>query len=328
MDAVTVLRLLWRQRLLLAVGMGLAVVVGIVMAYNVTGFPPKFANRQYEVGIASAEMLVDSQSSQVADLGGGQALTDVTGLAGRAQLLANLMAISPLKERIARRAGVNPRRLVASAPSVDLPKTKNALDATSDGRTSTTLTIGFNEVLPIITANAQAPTPEIAARISTAAVDELKIYLKTLAATDKVPDARQLVISPLGPARFATVARGPRRLFAMLAAIFVFGLWSVGLVFGTRLARSWRRAAAEERSQGSTRPRPADRVAAVPDRAAHAHSGGFDVPQPPVASSQSSGPQRLPELPELPVASSQSSGPQPLPELAERPERPRRGAVA
>lgn len=308
MDAVTVLRLLWRQRLLLAVGIGLAVVVGIVMAYSVSGMPPTFESRQYKVGIASAEMLVDSPKSQVADLGGGQALTDVGGLASRARLLANLMAISPLKERIARRAGVNPRRLIATAPSVDLPKQKNALDAASEGQKATTLTINFNEVLPIITANAQAPTPAIAARISASAVEELKAYLKTVAATDKVPDARQLVINPLGPARFATVARGPRRLFAILAALFVFGLWCAGLVFGTRLSRSWREAAAEEQRNARAPAQPAWGTAP------HARRAGADLSELPPASQRASSGPELVEVPELP-------------ERPERPERRRRGAA-
>jgi hypothetical protein len=310
MDAVTVLRLLWRQRLLLAVGIGVSVLVGIVMAYNVSGLPPKFESRQYKVGIASAEMLVDSPKSQVADLGGGQALTDVGGLAARARLLANLMAISPLKERIARRAGVNPRRLIATAPSVDLPKQKNALDASSEGQKATTLTVEFNEVLPIITANAQAPSPELAARISTAAVEELKVYLKTVAATDKVPDARQLVISPLGPARFATVARGPRRLFAILAAVFVFGLWCAGLVFGTRLSRSWREAAAEEQREVTAPAQPAWGKVPHPGRGGADHLAEF----PSATSNRASSPPELVEVPELP-------------ERPERPERRRRGAA-
>lgn len=252
MEAVAILRLLWRQRLLVAVGLVLALVVGIAMAYRVSlGVPPKLESRHYKVGIGSAEMLVDSPNSQVADLGGSQPLTDVTALTSRARLLANLMAISPLKEQIARRAGVDPRKLVAVAPSIGLQE-KNALDAASEGPQAITLTVAFNEVLPIISANTQAPSPEIAARLSAAAVAELKVYLKTLAASQKVPDARQLVVSPLGPARYATVLRGPRRLFAVAAVIFVFGLWCASLVIGARLARSWREADAAEQSEVAT----------------------------------------------------------------------------
>jgi hypothetical protein len=270
MQAVAILRQLWSQRLLVAVGMLLAAAVGIGMTYEVSGLPPRFESRQYKVGIASAEVLVDSPSSQVADLGGGKALTDVVGLASRARLLANLMAISPLKDRIALRAGVDPRTLVATAPSVDLPQRKDVLDTRPIGPTTNSLTVDFNEVLPIITANAQAPTPQTAARISTAAVEELKLYLKTIAAADKVPGARQLVISRLGSARFATVERGPRRLYGILAALFVFGLWCASVVAGPRLARSWQNAAAAE--QPAT---PAPAPAPAPSRRLEPVDGGL-----------------------------------------------------
>ena len=294
MEAVAILRQLWRQRLLVAVGVVLSLMVGIAMAYRVTaGVPPKFESRQYNVGIATAEVLVDSPSSQVADLGGGSSVTDVTGLASRAQLLANLMAISPLKEQIARRAGVDPRKLVTTAPSLGLQQ-QDALDTAAKGAQAVTLTIAVNEVLPIITANTQAPTPQIAARLSAAAVDELRIYLQTIAATQKVPNSRKLVISPLGPARFATVARGPRRLFAIASVAIVFGLWCLSLVVGSRLARTWREADVAEQSENASGP-PAGLPAERP-RPALTESGEWA----PTRSHHASHEERalVPELPE------------------------------
>ena len=63
MGAVTILRQLWRTRLLVAVGLALALVLGIVVSYHVPpGFPPTFKSRQFAVGIASAAVLVDSRS--------------------------------------------------------------------------------------------------------------------------------------------------------------------------------------------------------------------------------------------------------------------------
>ncbi len=248
MEAAKVLRQLWRHRLSVAVGMLLALMLGVVMAYKVTpGFPPQLESRQYKVGIASAEMLIDSPSSQVADLGGGQAAVDVNALTTRARLLANLMATSPLKDQIARRAGIPARSLIASVPSIGLALEPKPLDNsnTSNPRANK-LKVSFNEELPIITAEAQAATPQTAARISGAAVDQLGAYLKSVAASDEVPNARKLVISPLGPPRSAIVIRGPRRLFAIAAFIFVFGLWCTGLVIFSRLANQWRLAAAEE----------------------------------------------------------------------------------
>lgn len=316
MEAVAIIRLLWRQRLTVAVGLVVAIAIGIAMAYSIElGFPPRFESRQYQVGIASAEMLVDSPSSQVADIGGGSALTDVSGLASRARLLANLMAVSPLKEQIARRAGIDPRTFVASAPSTALTgATKTSpLDSRPDGPDANKLSIEPNEILPIISANATAATPALAARIASAGVEELRAYLKTIAATDQVPDARQLVISPLGPARSATVAGGPRRLFAVAAVIVVFGLWCMSIVGANWLARGWREAAAAEQTE--TQGRPAPRATASPT--AERVTPSSDDPIALTRGRRSKSPPRaaVPELADV--------------DVLESPERPqRRGRVA
>lgn len=247
MTVVAVLRELWSRRLLVAVGLAIAVTIGILLTFEVgLGLPPTFDARQYEVGIASAGVLVDSPSSQVIDLGGGgQSKADIVSLSARARLLANLMATSPLKDQIARRARVAPDSMIASAPTQGLAERPSPL-TTGESRVSASdpdarvLTVYVNEALPIITADAQAPTPGAAAAIAAAAVTELNLYLTSTAAADRVPDARRLVVKPLGPARSATVRRGPRKLFAVIACIVVFGLWCVGIMLASGLARSWR----------------------------------------------------------------------------------------
>lgn len=255
MDAVAVLRQLWRHRLFVAVGMALALLIALVISYKVTlGIPPTFESRQYQVGIASAEVLVDSPSSQVADLGGGKVRTDVTALTSRARLLANLMAASPLKDQIARRAGVDPRTFVASAPSIEPSQKPTTLASTPTSQRTNVLTVYFNETLPIITADAQAPTEAVAARISSAAVAELGDYLKSVAALDKVPDARQLVVDPLGDARFGTVQRGPRKLIAIVAFLFILALWCSAIILVAKLVRGWRQAAESELQDGQPTP--------------------------------------------------------------------------
>jgi|GEM_PF-1402740 len=323
MEAVAIIRLLWRQRFLVALGLVVALSIGIATAYKVGfGFPPKFESRQYQVGIASAEVLVDSPSSQVADIGGGSALTDVSGLASRSRLLANLMAVSPLKEQIARRAGIDPRTLVATAPSTDVTGADKVspLDSKASGAGVNRLSVEPNEILPIIGANATAATPELAARIAAAAVAELKAYLNTIAAADRVPGARQLVISPLGPARSATVVEGPRRLFAFVAVLLVFGLWCAGIAGFNWLARGWREAAAAEEADALDASTPelaaARRVALATERALNGADAATLRP-----------PSRLSEAPTRSKA--------PNAELAEvrnvldSPERPqRRGRVA
>jgi hypothetical protein len=264
MTAVSVLRQLWSRRLLVVAGLVVAVMAGILMAFKVgLALPPTFQGRQYEVGVASAGVLVDSPSSQVIDLGGGgQSRADIVSLSARARLLANLMATSPLKDQIARRAQVPPDALIASAPTDGLAAKPSPL-STGESRVKASdpdarvLTVYVNELLPIITADAQAPTPTAAAVISSAAVTELNLYLKSVAAADKVPDARQLVVKPLGPAQSATVQRGPRKLFAIIAFLFVFGLWCGGIVFVSGLVRGWRDTTAAEALARAASPSPA-----------------------------------------------------------------------
>lgn len=255
MDAVAVLRQLWHHRLFVAVGTALALIVAILISYKITiGFPPSFESRQYQVGIASAEVLVDSPSSQVADLGGGNVRTDVTALTSRARLLANLMAASPLKDQIARRARIDPRTFVATAPSIEPSQKPTTLEAAPASQRTNVLTVYFNETLPIITADAQAPTEAVAARISSAAVAELGGYLKSVAALDKVPDARQLVVDPLGAARFGTVQRGPSTNMAVLAFVLILALWCSGIILVAKLVRGWRQAAELEQDDAPAAP--------------------------------------------------------------------------
>jgi hypothetical protein len=267
MTAVSVLRELWNRRLLVAVGLALALAVATLMAFSVSGMPPDFKSRQYNVGIASAAVLIDSPSSQVADLGGGGEAgpqADVGSLSARARLLANLMATSPLKDQIAQRAGIAPSTLIARAPAGAgvapdpvTPLSTGSTISPSDPRANI-LTITVNETLPILSADSQAPDESTAAKISAAAVAELPRYLKSVASTDRVPDAQQLVVKPLGPARYATVQHGPRRLFAIAAAIVLFCLWCAGILVISGFARAWRQASAEE-SHGGPLPTPAAR---------------------------------------------------------------------
>jgi hypothetical protein len=313
MDAVAVLRQLWRYRLFVAVGTALALLVGTLISYKVTiGVPPTFESRQYQVGVASAEALVDSPSSQVADLGGGPVRTDVTALTSRARLLANLMAASPLKDQIARSAGIDPRTFVATAPSIEPSQKPSTLDTAPTNRHSNVLTVYYNETLPIITADAQAGDEATAARISSAAVTELGRYLKTVGALDKVPGARQLVVDPLGQARFGTVQRGPRRLIAIIAFVFILALWCTGIVLMAKLVQGWRQAAKAEEGM------PAEMPAASAARAA-APVGPW-LPDPP--------PGHAAADPAWPAAGSDAAGIQALPAPLELPERPVRNKVA
>ena len=252
MELVSVLRLLWRARLLVAPGAAIALLAGAILVYHVTiGVPPAFDSRGHSLGVASADVLVDSKSSQAVDLGEDPVLIDIPGLIARARLLANLIATSPLRDRVAWRAGIDPRTFLATAPSIgfDSPKPTPARSTT---RRPNVMSVTFNEALPIVTINAEAADEATATRISSAAASELGRYLDSLLVRDRVPNAHQLVVRPLGAAAHATVHHGPRRLYAAIGFALVLGLWCTAIVVVSRLRRGMHEDAAEWSSRPGT----------------------------------------------------------------------------
>ena len=250
--AIVTMRELWRRRYAVGIGIAYALTLVILMSYRVSlGLPPKVESRQYAAGIAASDVLVDSPNSQIVDVGGGStdvegATIDLGGLSTRARLLANLMSSSPLKDRIATAAGVKANKLIVIAPAgadtapATTTTTSPSVKVKVGDRDANVLGLFVDETLPILTMRVQAPDPATAELLATSAVKELREYLKSVAAADNVPDARQLVIEPLGPATSATVTKGPRRLFAILAGLFVLVLWCAGTVLIPRFVRTWR----------------------------------------------------------------------------------------
>jgi hypothetical protein len=286
-----ILRLLWGARRTVCVGIAIALMAGTLLVYKVSpGIPPTMQARGADVGIASAQVLVDSKSSQAVDLGEDPVLIDLPGLIARGRLLANLIATSPLRDQIARRAGIDPATFVASAPSVgsDEPRPPTASSARN------VMNVTFNDALPIVTINAEAPSAAIAARISSAAASELGDYLETLAARDEVARSHQLVIKSLGPPDRAGVHRGPRKLSAVVGFGFVLGLWCIAIIVVSRVRRGWRDA-------GSGRD-------------AHPEPAAWSAPE---LTAVPGVPARAPRLDPPPLTA--------LPERPERPERPRPG---
>jgi hypothetical protein len=248
---VVTLRELWHRRWIVAIGIAIAIAGSIFVSYKVS--PGKLESRQYEAGLAAAEVLVDSPRSQIVDLGGADpdevdgAMIDIGGLSTRARLLASLMASSPLKDEIAEAARIDTRKFIVVAPTGDdlAPRVAPATGTTvkPGDRDANVLNLFVDETLPIITMRAEAPDAATAGRIAAAAVEQLDRYLKSVASDDAVPDARQLVVESLGAPTAATVTKGPRKLFAIAAGLLIFGLWCAATIMIPRLIASWRAAA-------------------------------------------------------------------------------------
>ena len=236
MDVVTVLRRLAGHPFAVATGVVVAVVVGVLLMFHVTlGADMRFESRQYKAGIASASVLLDSAKSQVSDLGGPQDAVGPAGLQARAQVLANLLVASPLRERIAADAGIPRTRLITKLasgdPSQPVATTETiGLTVRENDRDANVLTVRVTDQVPILTFNASAPSRQDAARLSNAAVAQLRRYLDQTSSLDAVPPSRKLVMKPLGAAQSSVQARGPARLTAIGAALFVFARWCGGIL--------------------------------------------------------------------------------------------------
>jgi hypothetical protein len=229
-DAVTILRRLWRFRLLLLVVAPIALMTGLFVSFKL----PSFQSRQYEVGQATARILVDTPASQVIDV--APAGSDTLGV--RATLLSSLMVDGVVKEAIARRAGIPADDLhgtseagVAGATPAKNPNPRGySLD-------TKVLITSKGDPLPVIELTTTGPDAESANRLATASIDGLVDYLKSKAAADAIPDHERLVVSGLGVPAAALVKRGPAPVMAAFAMLFVFGFGCAAILIVDGLVR-------------------------------------------------------------------------------------------
>jgi hypothetical protein len=257
MDTVTILRVLWHRRLLVVVVALVALLAGTAVAYRIS-FPPKLESRTYEVGVATSRILVDTPSSQVVEV----APKGSDALGTRAGLIASLMVDGSVKAAIAKRAGLKPGQFDATSDSATADSIATAPPKPRGYLLSThVLTSTSGDALPIIEIQTQAADAGEASRLAQAAVLGLDDYLSSKAAQQRVPGAKRLQVSGLGTPQARDVRRGPRRLFALMAAIVVFSVGCGVIVALSRLARAWQAA-----SDDDDAPDRAGALHAVPDR--------------------------------------------------------------
>lgn len=269
MELVKILRELWRHKVLVAAVLVLSLLAGYLLAFR-PGLPPQ--SRQYEVAIASSDILVDTRNSQVVAV--GRRGPDLPTLAGRANLMGNLMTSGKLKEDIAKRAGVSAEELIVvppadpSTPELPPVPVKPRGSIAIPAEEATILTLSTDEALPILHVEAQAPSLGVARELSAATLIELRRYLATVAADQDVPVANQLVVREFGAPLAGFTVRGLPRRYALVATIALILLGCAAILGWAWLVRNWKAVGAKESPDSSERRDSGPPLAVVPEAAA------------------------------------------------------------
>lgn len=237
MDLIKILNELWdRRRWVIAAGL-LALLVAVSTQYKL----PSFEKKALLVGAANSQVLIDSQTSAIADVD-----RDPAPLANRAVVLAQYMGSAEARNQIAEKMGLSPGQISADGPFSSLTD-RSTYQATPAGPRANQLTeenasyrmvFDAQLTLPIISIYTQAPDSAAAIDLAGAATSVLTSYVTDL--DQGIPEGRRITVSPLGAPEGGTVNDGANPVLAILAFLGIFGVLCTAIVLGSGLARQWR----------------------------------------------------------------------------------------
>ena len=238
------MRELWGQKVGLAIAFAVALLAATRVLYGISILPPRLEHNSQGLASASTQMIVDTPRSSVIDL--REDTYSFTGLTNRALLLGNVMASLPVREYIARRAGVPAAAIRVSAPltpeqprviadGAHQPKTSDILRSPDEYR----LSVQANPTVPVLNIYAEAPDGPAAGKLANAAVEGLRDYLGALARQHGTPVAKQVRLVQLGHASGASIDSGAGITLALLVFAFVFTIASAAVLFIARVRRGW-----------------------------------------------------------------------------------------
>jgi hypothetical protein len=237
MDLIKIINELWKRRFLVIAAFVIAVLVGVSMNYKL----PSLEKKALLVGAATSQVLVDSQTSAIADVN-----RDPAPLANRAVVLAQYMSSAEARGQIADKMGLAPTQISADGPFSTLTD-RSTYQATPAGPRANQLTeenavyrLVFDAQLslPIISIYTQAPDAASATKLASAATSVLTSYVTDL--DNGIPEGRRITVSQLGDPEGGTVNDGANPILAFLAFLGVYVELCTLIVLGSGLARQWR----------------------------------------------------------------------------------------
>jgi hypothetical protein len=228
MGLVAVVRVLWRRRI--------AVLVGLVAAVAIGAIGLKLHGSPTAATAATDRVLIDTPRSLVvaAAAPGGPTIYP------RSRVVAELLASEEAQAEIARRAGLDPSEVAVLGPGAAAPPlvvTAIAEQAEEVARPTAPYLVSVEVTpgLPILTITATGSDRAVAVRLGEAALATLPSVARG------APGGGDSVrVDPLGKATIATSVSGGRKTIAIGAFVF-FLLWCLVVVALDRPLRRRRR---------------------------------------------------------------------------------------
>lgn len=229
MELLPILRLAWRRRLALGLGVVVAVALGVLSARG----------GATHAGVASTHLLLDTPVSQLVDAAPKGADT----LGWRTELLADLVTTRQARLQIAREAHVPVRQLVVVSPLLNtpvLPTTlpRRAARVAAGASGLYVLSVLADGTLPMVALQARAPSRAAAEAVVAAGASALKAAAALPADS---PDTQPIVVQDAGSIRGLDVASGAGRKRMLAVAIASLSLWCTAILLVPAVLRRARR---------------------------------------------------------------------------------------
>lgn len=218
MGLVGLFRVLWRRRILVAVGALLAIAAAVVGVQRGAGAAPTASSL--------TKVLIDTPQSLVADAQAHGAGTIYT----RARLVGGLIVDDEAKAEIARRAGLQPSELAilgpgaAAPPTIVTPLAEQAITVAKPTQPYL-VSVEVAPDLPILSIDANAPDRDRAVKLGKAAVDTLSTVAQAAPG-----GGGSVAIEQLGKPLIATKAAASGKAKALGGALVLFILCCLGCV--------------------------------------------------------------------------------------------------
>ncbi len=234
----------------------------VILAATGAAAALKVTKHTVPTGTATAQLMVDSPQSVIADL-----RQDTIPLTTRASVFAQFMASSLIEQRIAAVMGVPAGEITTEGPFSGPGQSLNAVTPSeargpqlAAQRKLYRLTLVAQDQLPIVTVSAQAPTPALAGKLADSVYPAVSGYLHDLQRASAppsgdIPVRNRVTLRQLGPSQEGTEnSRGALVLMvAAFAGVLMLGLLAVLVLEKARpkrarklLRKNKKNAAAEE----------------------------------------------------------------------------------